>query len=1813
MRVFLSYSTQDQLDADALRRALLGRRPELDIYFAPHRNEVGAYWIARLDEELAAADAVVLVLGERVGPWQELEYFDALRRNRAAGRPLLAPVLVGEAAPGLPFLDHFHRLDARRLGMADVVDGLLAALDGQSPGEPVQPWQQLNPYRGLLAMETQDAAYFFGRELLSTRVLGAMAVAPNHIHTLVGNSGVGKSSLAQAGVIGALRSQLWPSGSAQPWPEALADSRAWPVVRLSPGSRPLLSLARAFVALWRESADEIEQEAHKWQDHLADGAALGSLLETALSRVAFRMDAEPPQRVLLYLDQAEELYSRADPLQAQRFSALMAEAAASHEVLALMSLRADYYGRLQNDAALYPVVRTVDVPPLDRTGIERVVRLPAGRLGARFESEEAVQQIVSAAARQPAALPMLSDLLADAWREMQEDARADGVLRLPPGFVDISRPLADKAERFLAGQPDSLDLLRRLFTLKLALLPREGQAMRRRARRSECGEAEWRLIEAMAGRQWRLLTLGREAGEATAEVAHEALLRHWPRVVRWLDDAREFLVWKSRFEADYRSWEEAGELIRERTLLTGLALDVAVRWKGERAADLTAGERLYIEESVRAAEAAGERERAAQRRLQRQRRLILALVFGALLVVGAIALHALDLRDQARHSEKLARLSEQQAMEARRVAEEQRQAALREADLANARRLAGIAGGLFERAAGETTLAALLAAESMRRSATSEGREVLRRALDLLPPAAETLDAPWPHARLLVSGDAGVVAFARHLDDGTPGPDSEVSIRRGTAKDAAVTLAPGRLATLALSPGGELLATVRAGDGVLAVWDTKSGKPRFERPLEARSVQFSADGKRLLVRAAARQEVVLDAHDGREVARIGMPAGVDAVRLQADRRTLVSFGADRHFRAWDGVRARALWTSSEARPDAEGVVLSDDGRRFADLSADGRSIEIGDTASGHAARSIPVGERGMHQLSADGSRLLWLTFRPPGQQDELQLWNTEDGSLVHRRPLHHSMRRVEFLPGSDIVALSAGRSSRDEAPGYVELIDAADGKSFWRAPWQEGFARVMPMGPDMLAVSGGRGGRLLTPPGELPATLGDAAVVAALSIDAVQQVALARRSPDAAGDGDRIEIRSRDDGALLRSIETGARVALLAADADGERLFAVLRAEGGEWVRAWRLDDGSRLGGFRVDGSVVRLWPLAGGERLALRSRLGELTLWRLSDGTRYGRFSHLAAADRQALAAAAPRALTEMSGTLQLWDLDDGRELARLAADAPLEQPVLSPDGRRVAWLAQQGNGVAMLRSWQPPEAPADAALRLVDPRALFFSPDGQQLLARLGRGELQLIDAAALEVKAQLQPLPGGQFVRARFAADGSALLAEERAEGRRALRVFALPQATEVARFDLDGSWLPWPAGQVARVDADGGWAVLDPAAATADLRLLTAAPENFVRSRGAGRLIASIPAAAVESMPQPLRESVVAAPGGEAAGAPWALDGRGDRLALVGEDGVAIVDARDGRRIAHWPEVRFEGAGIAVGPHLRPVRGLQFIGGGDGVAAFDTTAYGLAEQSSRLWLWHWSDGPALLINDGNPVNGIAASRDGAWLASAEGALSRDGSGEQWHAVGRHQLRIWDARSGELLRTLPFESPVDAVAFSPDGSLLAARGSQRVRVFSTGDWELRAEFPLEGEHFVGGGVVFADDQWVAASAEQGVWLWAVSSGERRLLPHKQGWERLEPVSGGRLLSHDRSGASLWSLPAGELLFRYQPPVADGGVLDAFVAEPSGELLIVDGGGLLRPRWQAGELLAEVCRRLTRDFSDTEWSLYVGAERRPGPCAGG
>lgn len=2146
MRVFLSYSTPDHETADRIRHALAQQRPGMDIYFAPLRNDAGAYWIARLDDELAQADAVLLLLGHRVGPWQELEYFEALRHHRLAGRPLIVPLVLVDSAPALPFLEQLHRLSVDNHAFDEVIALALQALDGADMVETTPQWRLVNPYRGLLAMETQDAAFFFGRETLTGEILDRLARQDDRVHTLVGNSGVGKSSVAMAGVLSALHSRLWPGQHDAPWPDSLAHSHTWPTVMLRPGENPVKALAQACARLWLQSPAEIEAEALKWRKLLMGDSSLSALIAALLDQVAERAGAEAPDRVIVYLDQAEELYSRADQAEAHRFSELLAEAVADPQLLVMLSLRSDYYGRLQGDAKLFKAATTVDVTPMDRNAIERVIRLPAERLGVRFEPPEMVTHIADAATREPGSMPMLSDLLADAWRDMAEDRQSAGLLHFPADIVDISRPLADKAERFLTRHHEDEATLRRLFTLKLALVPKEGDIVRRRARREECSDAEWQLIEVMAERDWRLLTTGEDGGEPVAEVAHEALLRHWPRAARWLDDSREFLIWKGQFESEFRAWEDAAESDRDRALLTGLRLDAATRWRRERGADLGAAERSFIAAS----------EQVAADALVRDRRLrtrILRLSVSALVVVAIVAATALWQWHKASKAEQVARSQEQIALGNEREAIRARDEAQRQARLADARRLAMAAESVLDDNAGETSLAGLLATESLKRSPTPEGKDVLRRVLSLIP-ESEPLETPWPWSGMHYSPDGRLVAYTRRsgsgggpasgqvavidthawqrralhdfegrvwprlsvdgrwmtvagygrrlrifdnpaqrtvldvrqdrmfdaafhpdgqtlyvartdgvievrkaptwqvahtltypldaprrwqvaiavdpsgqqllvygqrgrgkplnpwlipITGGEPLPlgakatrlgaftpdgdrivtanwDEEVNVwdaRTGeptqtlsfgadvsalaitpdgasvfvatqtgkvflhglvsgelqgefhhpawvnavaisadgellaTASDdgtavvwgrhtgtkrlsiryedevwavtfggeqtlltggkdgwlRAIDIATGKdlhrfqfsggvrgidldpatgvlaldvrgtdddqswtdlvvvdrrsgeeisriehngtFAKLAFSPDGDAIATATVRTGALKIWDTATGNLRIDPGITAATVSFSRDGRRVIAGGGYEEVAIIDAQDGRRIGTLGEPGGVEAVQIPADGQTAVTYGQDNTFRAWDLDTGEALWSHPADRPDTHFVKLSGDGRRFADLSQDRKTIEVGETRTGRIIGSVPVGDRASYALSEDGAHLLVTRTGisdpadPERPYSTVELWSVDSEERVFARHLKYGIVKTAPLEG-DRVMLLAEQYRNGEDSGFVEVFDVKNRKVLWSI-------EISP-GPATALRDLGRGGTLAVSQSGTTQLrdLGTGRLLFEVAgVPSGVMVTLPDRGIVVSANARVIEARDLQNGEVRHRIEgfDGFKKDIRLS-ADRDRLFVAVNGDAHTGVGVWRTTDWSLERFIAMDSRLRSIHPLSDPSLIAVYDNADTLRIWRISTGEEVRRFAHTKTASGVVAAENADRAVTWREGSLRVWNTQDGTEVAHRLSHGGVTRLAFSPDGRIVAYLpdrprtSRRGDAYESLVIWEPDSKDDPVVLPLASPRALRFDPSGRFLAVRLGDETMRLFDVATLRVTATLNALPGATVSKMAFSGDGALLYVEEEKDRKYALRIFRTGSGTEIARVDQGPTHLPMPESpRVAVRDRAGQWRFWDVATAMPDELLWAIESSKLDYRYRARRYVAERGLPLPEDLPEVLNDLVIPSP--QLDGPPfypWAIDTGGRRIAGMRDGDAVVISLDDARELARWPDLELQGSGLSVGQHYRPVRGMLFADRGSSLLAYDTAKHGTADMHSRLWLWRWQGEEPRLLSERNPINMVAVSPTGDLFASAEGNTYQDRRSDSWVKVGTSQVRIWDARTGEAIGRIPMEDNVDTVAFSPTGDRLVARTFKDVVVFEVIGQKEIARFEFTGQRTLSGSVAFTPDgRHILAEAADGVQMWPVEGTTDRLFRHGSDWPRYQPSDDGRFLATwGRTLLRVWDLETGAGLFELAFPRLK--YRNFLFSGSNNDLIAKTDTGLVRIPWRADHLIDEACRRIVRNIEDTEWRRFFDDE---------
>jgi WD40 repeat protein len=414
------------------------------------------------------------------------------------------------------------------------------------------------PYKGLAAFDEDDSAYFFGRE----RLVGELAARTVQAGLLgvVGASGSGKSSAVAAGLLPSLRAGLLPG------------SERWRQASIRPGEHPMRELR--------------------------------ATLEEATSA-----DAE---RLVLVIDQFEETFTTC-PDEAERVAFVEAiTSAAEHpdRIAIVLTIRGDYYGHVaQYPALAYALAANhVLVGPLTRDELRRAIELPARRAGLRVESA-LVDALVEEVADEPGSLPLLSTALVELWQHrdggwirMQAHERTGGVRGAVSRLAEASYAELSDAQQ---------DAARRLF-LRLVAVGDGEAATKRRADLDELDLERDPTLAATITKltQDRLLTMTDNA----VEVAHEALLREWPRFQAWLDDDAQGRQVRQHLTQASKQWDARAQEPSE--LYRGARLSSTLDWSVDHAADLNDLERQFLAASRQASEREADRQHRTNRRLR---------------------------------------------------------------------------------------------------------------------------------------------------------------------------------------------------------------------------------------------------------------------------------------------------------------------------------------------------------------------------------------------------------------------------------------------------------------------------------------------------------------------------------------------------------------------------------------------------------------------------------------------------------------------------------------------------------------------------------------------------------------------------------------------------------------------------------------------------------------------------------------------------------------------------------------------------------------------------------------------------------------------------------------------------------------------------------------------------------------------------------------------------------------------------------------------------------------------------------------------
>jgi len=616
-RVFISHSSRDRTAAVEMKAWLEQEgfeAPFLD--FDKHSGiPPGADWEKTLYREIDLSQALIIL---QTANWEQSKWcFAEYTQARALGKPIFQLIDGPEASKSLPIASDLQRLNLspnRATALAQLKRQLsLIALHGQGGFG----WSATRPpYPGLLAFEAEDAAIYFGRDEeirgLIECLTARRTVGGPHLVVLLGASGSGKSSLLRAGVIPRLQR------SGQGW---LTLPPMRPHAHPCQGLAQVLALGLGRGPQWRDLERELLQ-AEASATLLPFFHHLGADLRMAAAV------ADGP--ILIAIDQAEELFSVADSEEASRFFQILSQVMHPDlPFLAVMTLRSDALARLQAAEGLTVPFEQVSLPPLPMERIPQVIEGPAHVAG--LAVEPAFVQAAVADAETEDALP----LLAFALRELVDrfgSARAltldsyralgDPVAGLSP-LENAVRRAADEVIRNRNPNAVELGALRDAFVPAMARVNDQGDYARRAAPWLDLPKAAWPLLEDLVRARLLISRPLPSTGERVVEVAHEALLRKWPLLRSWLDDAREFLIGRQQLEQDLREWQAAG--CQPVGLLSGLKLNRARIWLGERPQQLGEEVRRYVEASVDAA-------LEEERRRRRRRQLVMAGLSGLSLV-----------------------------------------------------------------------------------------------------------------------------------------------------------------------------------------------------------------------------------------------------------------------------------------------------------------------------------------------------------------------------------------------------------------------------------------------------------------------------------------------------------------------------------------------------------------------------------------------------------------------------------------------------------------------------------------------------------------------------------------------------------------------------------------------------------------------------------------------------------------------------------------------------------------------------------------------------------------------------------------------------------------------------------------------------------------------------------------------------------------------------------------------------------------------------------------------------------------------------
>ncbi len=1136
--------------------------------------------------------------------------------------------------------DRFPTIHAWREAVHDALGNALGfGTEGDATRTP--PRTARCPYKGLAAYQPEDAAYFAGREGLIDELVRRLR--QHRVLVVGGPSGSGKSSAVRAGLVPALRAG------------ALPGSEQWRIALFTPGRDPIAGLYFHLLETQGGASKPISLS-----DFVARPTLARHLAQASEARAT----------TVLCIDQFEECFTLVTADQRAEFLAALSALTdpADSQVRLVLTVRADFYAACAREPWLTERItqNQVLVGPMTTPELRRAVNEPAHRAGLQLE-RELIDAIIDEASGEAGSLPLLGHALVETWRRRRGNVLTLEGFRAAGGVAGaISQTAEAMFDRLTAEERAAAKrLFLRLVTTTDGTIYSSRAIRRAEVAQDAAAEIARKVVDDMTDA--RLLTVDDE----TVQVAHEALLRTWPRLRDWIAESRDDLRMRERIAYAAHEWSAEG---REVDLLyRGARLATALEWRGGNDAQLGSLERDFLDASTgerdRLAELAAERERRSRRWRRTVASGLAALAIGAT-AASVIAFTAL----------RSAQRNEHMAISATADAREQFASALAAAatNLATSDPLLALALSVEAAHSADTApfdaRAAMIAArhrlaepgvwplgspihsdEAAAIALSPDGRTLAAFGLDGSITLRDVTEAPqMDRSRMGHDGGARDIAFSpdgdRLVSGGTDGHVRVWAlVGDGLELEQEYQVADPIVTGVAVDPNGDLIASTH-GDGTVRLWNSLVGEGRSitRLPLGFKAASFSPDGR---VLAAANDDGTLYAWSVPSLATLFGP---------------VSYGSDSHPRH---------------------LVFSPDGDRLATVATDGTATLIAFPSGRTVGRpSDHTAGVGGVVFSADGTRALLGTHR-----GDVAMWDSQTESVVATSTRGHERSIVDMQLSDDGATLAT--LGDDQQIRMWRAMEGVPLSTEWALADAAAKGLAATTDGHRIAVGDDRGRVLVWTAGRRARVLQDhTSEVWALafspggtslaSADASGQVMvrdLATPSAPqllAAPDGAIWDLAYSPDGSkLFGAGEAGlviwdaGRPDTPTVSADGlDEMTGVSVAPDGAHVatsgsdgalRIWSVATGEPVRTIEADDNVI--WALAygAGDVLAAASSDEVVTLWNASTGQQlatlgghFGGATDLAFLDREETLIVVDR-----RGHLHMWDVTTGRRLHRSEA----------------------------------------------------------------------------------------------------------------------------------------------------------------------------------------------------------------------------------------------------------------------------------------------------------------------------------------------------------------------------------------------------------------------------------------------------------------------------------------------------------------------------------------------------------------------------